>query len=194
MLNLPNELRCIVISHLGVPPFCTLRETCKWFSQDVLWDIYLKSMHTKSKCLDDHNSSPMDKIKYIHQIRDCLVIPHVKGDQYTLHEVNNYELRHNIQLPIDVKAHLIEPPTIPTHDENEWSLYEHPIDLNDAPVIKPNGDIEMQGIPLLITLKKNIPSTVIKCTFILGPDFMAPELKCTLRKNDASTITFSLNA
>ena len=138
MLNIPVELRCIVISHLRVPSFCRLRESCKWFSQDELWDVYLKGMHTKSKCIDDSKSSSKDKIKYIYQTRNV----QLPSDQslptdiiYALSDINNYEMQHDIQLPLDVKAKLIERP-----------VHEHmiAIDFNSTPVIKSNGDIEIR--------------------------------------------------
>jgi len=111
MLNLPVELKCIVISYLDVPPFCRLREACKWFCQDELWDIYLKNMNTKSKCLNDSQSSSEDKIRYIYQTRN---IPLDKMRRpnflypYMLYNVNNYESRYNIQFPLDVKCYLVE--------------------------------------------------------------------------------------
>ena len=168
MLNLPNELRCMIISYLDVTSFCKLREACKWFSQDKL----LKSMHTESKCLDDSESSSKDKIKYIHQTRDVQYITADKycfawvnffdinhDIKYTLSEINNYELRYNIQLPLDIKKQLIE-----------RSICEHQIsiDFNVAPVIKSDGTIVIKHSTYYITLEKGTPFTNIRYTFLIS--------------------------
>ncbi len=159
MLNLPNELRCIVISYLGVSPFCMLRETCKWFCQDELWDIYLRNMHTKSECLDDRETSARDKIKYIHQMHNVLLFPLFASPtqlqyRYTLSRINNYESLHNIQLPLDIKKHLIE-----------RSMYIGIlIDLTITPVINSYDNIEIVedvgGASVI--LEKGTPYTIIR--------------------------------
>ena len=109
MLNLPNELRCMIISYLCVPSFCMLKKVCKWFSQDTLWAIYLKSIHTNSKCLGDSESSAKDKIKYMYEARDVLSDTFYPDTHtYTLSEVNSYELRYNDSIPIATKWYIIE--------------------------------------------------------------------------------------
>ena len=137
MLNLPTELRCMIMSYLDIPSLCRLQETCKWFSQDVLWDIYLKTMHTKSKCLYDHESSPKDKIKYLYRTRDVPLAKIRPNDSVcTLYEVNDYEWRHNIQLPLYVKVHLIET----SSDLNNEDVF----DLSATPVIKSDGSFQIK--------------------------------------------------
>jgi len=105
------------MGYLDVPPFCRLRKTCKWFCQDALWDIYLKTIHTKSRCLNDTQSSSEDKIRYIYQTRNIPLDKMSRPTDYSgtfrefptsLHDVNNYESQHNIQFPFDVKCYLVE--------------------------------------------------------------------------------------
>ncbi len=117
-----------------------LKKVCKWFSQDVLWDIYLKSINAKSKCLNDSESSARDKIKYIYEVRDVslgkidehkvtMLLP------YALSEVNSYESRHNISIPIDVKCYIVE---ITRY------IGLNVIDLDIVPTLRPDGMIEIE--------------------------------------------------
>ena len=117
-----------------------LKKVCKWFSQDVLWDIYLKSINAKSKCLNDSESSARDKIKYIYEVRDVslgkidehkvtMLLP------YALSEVNSYESRHNISIPIDVKCYIVE---ITRY------IGLNVIDLDIVPTLRPDGMIEIK--------------------------------------------------
>ena len=136
MLSLPSELRCMIISYLRIPSFCMLKRACKFFSQDALWDIYLKSMNAKSKCLNDSESSARDKIKYIYESRNvsfgkinAMSLP------YALSEVNSYESRHNISIPIDVKHYIV--------DITRYIGLDM-VDLNIAPTLRPDGMIEVK--------------------------------------------------
>ncbi len=113
-----------------------LKKICKWFNQDALWDIYLKSMHTKSKCLDDSGSSAGDKIKYIYESRNVsFEIYHELFDPYALSEVNDYELRYNISIPIYVKCYMVEITKFVG-----WNM----ICLGIAPILRPDGMIKIK--------------------------------------------------